>query len=98
MKKRVLEVKEEIQVGNVILEKGDKVEILKERVPSEVEKSVEIFCTFLADMYDKKGKVGMLEAFNDFLDSADMEFKFYDEQEYADAFTSIQLKLMKVLR
>jgi len=94
----MIKIKEEVQVGGIILEKGDKVKILKERVPAEVEKSVETFCNFLANMYDKKGKIGMLEAFNDYMDSAAMEFKFYDEQEYADAFTNIQLKFMKALR
>jgi len=30
MKKEIIEIKEEVQIGDVILEKGDKVQILKE--------------------------------------------------------------------
>jgi len=29
--KKIIEVKEEVKIGNVILEKGDKIEILKEK-------------------------------------------------------------------
>lgn len=32
MKNKVIEIKEEVQIGDIILEKGDKIKILKENI------------------------------------------------------------------
>ena len=42
MKKRVLEVKEEIQVGNIMLEKGDKISLIREKDQINLKDAVSI--------------------------------------------------------
>lgn len=56
MKKEIIEIQEEVQIGNVLLEKGDKIEVLKEDMDiRELSKTLSMFTIdYISMMYDGK--------------------------------------------
>lgn len=76
--KNIIEIKEEVKIGDVILEKGDRVEILDEKWDKEVTYA---FTNFLEKYIYSDGKVGI-----DMVDNESAIFRlnwlkrFIDEQ------------------
>lgn len=76
MKNEIIEIKEEVEIGDVVLEEGDKIEVLKEGAPlvgSLVGKTI----VEIKDYSESRGVVRLLFSDNTSLDIYDWAWYSY---------------------
>lgn len=82
--KKIIEIQEEVKIGNVILEKGDKIEILEESYKKEQEKLSALikqlsYYMFSSQIDPKTAGLLIAEAINNGLTSYDSNITNYDD-------------------
>jgi len=97
MKKEIIEITEEINLGNVILEKGDKIKIIQEDM-MDVENEFEAFVEEKLDDLMTDIRENWLNEFDDSLVGMGPEYTLYDDdiKKFAKRLMDLERKIQRV--